>query len=287
MEKTEVGGEIHGDKLARILESPIHLRIGSHTFHVLAFRLNREAAATVIHQHLHPHVELGISLDGGHRFRILKRNLDLGKGRAIAIPAGLSHTRENVKGTLLLGFQVHLATLGADADEPLRNDPVVIDLDRETVSLFRSFLKDLNDPRPGWEALCHSRLVGALVCLVRQLPGVEGSAETRLQGRGLLDRVIPYIDSHLTEALSHQHLAVAMGVSSRHINRLFQSEFGTTVSRYVLDKRLAQAYTQLSQGVRSVREVSRLTGIEDPAYLSRLIRKKFGMSPSELKSGNR
>ena len=72
-------------------------------------------------------------------------------------------------------------------------------------------------------------------------------------------------------------------MSPRHFSREFQRETGMSPAKAVERLRADTARAALESGMRSVQEVARLSGFEDPQRMRRAFARLFGGSPSSLK----
>jgi AraC-like DNA-binding protein len=71
------------------------------------------------------------------------------------------------------------------------------------------------------------------------------------------------------------------------VQRLFESE-GTTLSAFVLERRLQRAYRILSDNRfadRSISSIAFESGFGELSYFNRSFRKQFGASPSAVRGG--
>ncbi|MDX3496569.1 AraC family transcriptional regulator [Streptomyces turgidiscabies] len=95
-----------------------------------------------------------------------------------------------------------------------------------------------------------------------------------------------YMDRHLTDpGLSAGRVAEAIGVSARHLSRIFQAT-GVSPSRHILEQRLAKAHEQLADaGSRhlTVAEVAHRWGFASQAHFTRVFRSRFGRTPGETR----
>lgn len=87
--------------------------------------------------------------------------------------------------------------------------------------------------------------------------------------------------------LSIQAIAASNRISPRYIRKLFQDE-GTTFSDYVLGRRLEQTHRLLLSGAQpptTIGAVAYACGFCDLSYFNRAFRRRFGMTPSDLRNG--
>jgi AraC-like DNA-binding protein len=95
-----------------------------------------------------------------------------------------------------------------------------------------------------------------------------------------------YVAEHLQDPrLCTDEVARAVGVTARHLNRVFGAE-DTTVARYVQHRRLERARAELegtSAAEVRVADIASRWGFASQAHFARLFRTRFGRSPSEVR----
>lgn len=91
-----------------------------------------------------------------------------------------------------------------------------------------------------------------------------------------------YIERHLHDpGLSTGRVAAALGISVRHLSRVFEPE-GLTPARYVLDRRLTKAGEELADPAvirTTVAEIAHRHGFASQAHFTRVFRDRFGCTP--------
>ncbi|GAA1463394.1 helix-turn-helix domain-containing protein [Williamsia maris] len=106
-------------------------------------------------------------------------------------------------------------------------------------------------------------------------------------GSSSLRDINGYIDDHLGDpTLSPVVIADAMGVSTRHLHRLF-ADHQMTVSRSIRTRRLEKCRREIIACVavdRSLSQISRRWGFTDLAVFSRAFKSEFGMSPRQYRA---
>jgi AraC-like DNA-binding protein len=128
--------------------------------------------------------------------------------------------------------------------------------------------------------------------LAALIMGATRDAAEIAKGRGLRVARLRAIKADIAEKLAGPNLsvqAVAMrqGVSPRYVQILFEEE-GTTFSQYVIGQRLARAYRLLTDprfADRSITSVAFDVGFGDLTYFSRVFRRCYGGTPSEVRAG--
>jgi AraC-like DNA-binding protein len=111
-------------------------------------------------------------------------------------------------------------------------------------------------------------------------------AEGALLSTGMtLVRAKAWIETHLGESLSAERIAGACRLSTRHLNRLFERE-GTSLMRYVWDRRLARCHLDVTDPAmrgRPVGEIAFAAGFNDLSHFSRAYRARYGCAPRDTR----
>lgn len=96
-----------------------------------------------------------------------------------------------------------------------------------------------------------------------------------------LNDCLSYIQEHFCDPeLKISDLCLISGISESVLDRRFQMCFGLSPKQFILKMRLNYAIQLLTRGNDSVRNVSRLAGFRDEKYFSRIVKERFGQSPS-------
>ena len=111
---------------------------------------------------------------------------------------------------------------------------------------------------------------------------------TRLFERGSTARIPPatalvenareYIATHACERIRVDDVAMHLGVSRRLLDLRFRQVCGKSVLEGILDVRLAEVRRLLKDTDRTILQIGRDCGFNDPDNLKRLFKKRFGMS---------
>ncbi len=107
--------------------------------------------------------------------------------------------------------------------------------------------------------------------------------------RQIESRIERFIEDHLGDAaLTPSAIAGAMGISVRHLHRVFAVR-GRTLGTWVRERRLERCWSDISdqRSSASITEVAFSWGFSDSAHFSRCFRRRFGMSPREFRARSR
>ena len=103
----------------------------------------------------------------------------------------------------------------------------------------------------------------------------------RLYGaRSELVELVALMEANVEEPLSSQDLARLVGVSDRHMQRMFREHFDRSPSEYYLTIRLNRARNLLLNSASEVRAISSKCGFESGCAFSKAYRREFGYTPS-------
>lgn len=90
-----------------------------------------------------------------------------------------------------------------------------------------------------------------------------------------------YIKEHISQKITANDVALAVGLSEYHFMREFKKVMGHTISNYINILRCEHAKYLLQHGKHQIKEVALLCGFEVESYFAKVFRKYTGMLPSE------
>ena len=95
-----------------------------------------------------------------------------------------------------------------------------------------------------------------------------------------------YIDENLNKKLLIGDICEKLKCSKSTLLTTFKRRFGTTVNNYITDARLNMAISLLGDGDLTISEISAKTGFSDQSYFSKVFSARYGIPPSEYRTGN-
>ena len=113
-----------------------------------------------------------------------------------------------------------------------------------------------------------------------------GERENTLTERAL-NRVIHYIDTHLSEDLPLKTLADVGGFNASYLSRLFRQTCDQTITEYILNKRMDAAKKLLKETDEKIQDISAGTGYISAQSFARAFRNSTGLSPAEWREMHR
>jgi AraC-like DNA-binding protein len=123
----------------------------------------------------------------------------------------------------------------------------------------------------------------AILGLSNALRASEGWSETTSRSTSL-ETVLRHIDLHLDdEELGPRTIARAANISVRYLHLLFERQ-GTTVSRWIKQRRLIRCHADISGDRRAtITRIAHRWGFGDAAQLTRAFRSAYGCTPRDLR----
>lgn len=247
--------------------------------------------------HSHDFPELAFVLSGIGKYRIDDVLYDVKEGDLIVINPGIRHqalfvSTECATTEFFVGFtDVKFAGLEANT-LPLPANSPIISLKGETKQKLSRICASMEAENSiSWEGRYYMQktyLMQMLLLLLKeQLQPVEvktGYAFESVNKKYVVEQLVNYLDEHFAEKISLDQIAENMYLSPFYISKIFKSETGNTPIHYLIKIRMERAHEILENGWEgSIQEVAARVGYEDAYHFSKLFKKHFGVSPSQVK----
>jgi AraC family transcriptional regulator, transcriptional activator of pobA len=130
-------------------------------------------------------------------------------------------------------------------------------------------------------AMAHLTLL--LIDVARMAADVVG--DLRRSGEPLLADVFDVIDRRHTERLALRDVADELGITPGHLTTVVRRRTGRTVQEWIVDRRMAEARSLLSETDLTIGEVARRVGVPDQGYFGRMFRRTHGVTPRSWRNG--
>jgi len=100
------------------------------------------------------------------------------------------------------------------------------------------------------------------------------------------NKLLEWVDENLDRPVSAAMLAERVNLAPGTLARKFKQTHKTTLSQYVLHRRIEKAKSLLATTTLTIYEVGSAVGIPDPQYFNKQFRKVTGISPSRYRDDN-
>ncbi len=148
-------------------------------------------------------------------------------------------------------------------------------------SLMERVMQENASDEFGNVMIAETALLQIMVYINRLARRSNQSSERTDRSGSLISGVLDYINDHYAEELTLDALATRFFISKYHLSREFVRITGTSVHRYIIQKRLAVAKQMLSEG-RASMEICQQCGFGDYSNFYRAFKNEYGISPKEF-----
>ncbi len=172
------------------------------------------------------------------------------------------------------------AQLGVALDEPIFYDPHLSQL----LLLLRDEVKSGGESGPLYaEHLTHA--LSARLAFITSTGTSIGPEPLETLSAKTLSLIIDRMEAEPLACPGIESLAAEAGYSYNRFLRAFRSSTGFSPHQYLLHLRLTQAKNLMHNRSWTLLEIALECGFASHAHLSHAFRKRYGMSPSEFRSG--
>lgn len=166
--------------------------------------------------------------------------------------------------------------------------------DTDALQLLTRYLRLFDDRQSLATPELRSLAVNHVYDLVALALGATGDAAAIAKARGVRAARLNSIKTEILNSLNSHKLSLAglaarQGVTTRHVQMLFESD-GTTFSRFLLDQRLACAHRMLTNPLLAEQTISTTVyeaGFGDLSHFNRAFRRRYGETPSDVRARSR
>lgn len=120
--------------------------------------------------------------------------------------------------------------------------------------------------------------------LLSYVSNIEHSVYAEKRKFKIIDPAVNYLKKHLYDCnLKVNDLHSLCNISNTYFRQIFISRFGTTPQNYIISKRFSHAKSIIDSGdFDSVKDVALSVGYSDALYFSKVFKKIYGLSPSDI-----
>ena len=151
-------------------------------------------------------------------------------------------------------------------------------------SCFQKGIQESQQKKIAWTAMLYANTLELMTHLYRAFLDAQ-SIQPPSEKPQLLDQILDYIETHLSEKITLAETARQFYVSESTISTLFRRKMGISFYRCVTQRRMISAKHLILEGT-DLDEVARLVGFGDYSSFYRAFKGEYGISPRQLRSQN-
>lgn len=146
---------------------------------------------------------------------------------------------------------------------------------------FRDGVLESQRKAPGWEAAVIGNTIVLLTLLHRAILD-KSAAPLHAEKPELLDQVVAYVESHLSEVITLADTARQFYISQSTISQTFRNKMGVSFYHFVIQRRLIAAKALILQGI-SLESINERVGFSDYSTFYRAFKREYGISPRQFR----
>ena len=154
------------------------------------------------------------------------------------------------------------------------------------INFSQLMMKEFNEKKPGFEAVCHGLLQVLLVYISREqnLSVISDSSFQISKECALAKR---YIDANYSKNITLDLLAEITHINKFYLAHSFTEYLGQSPISYLTYKRLSASKELLTSSNLSIAQVASSTGFSSQSYFSQIFLKETGMTPKQYRKAHR
>lgn len=148
--------------------------------------------------------------------------------------------------------------------------------------LFRTGVQEAERAADGWEAAVTGNTL-ILLTMIKRATEDRGTGAMQAEAPELLDRLVAYVEENYAASLTINDLAGIFFVSGSTISHLFKKKMGISFYRFVTQRRLIAAKSQIEKGAQ-LEDVAASVGFQDYSSFYRAFKQEYGISPRQYRN---
>lgn len=243
--------------------------------------------------HTHNFLEISIVLEGQANYTIEEQEFQLNAGQIMLFNPGTHHGEEQRTGTY--SHQLHIGLTNISLDGLKRNHlptkKAILNLGEyqwEFLDKAWRLVKEYSEEQPEFQLMVKALIIEMLVLILRSLEKVQDNTVTLALSKNakrkqyLVNHATYYLENHHTQEITLEQLADTLYVSPTYLSKVFKESTGMSPINYLIQVRLKHAKELLANEQLTIREISQAVGYQDAYHFSKLFKKYYGVSPSQL-----
>ena len=128
----------------------------------------------------------------------------------------------------------------------------------------------------------HTYLIEVIIDLFQRYSDPNPCVDSRLKDRKVVDQALEYIRERVTENITLDEIAQAVGLSQYHFLRIFKNTTDLPPHAYLIQMRVELAKRAIEKGY-SIIVAALQSGFSDQSHLTRCFKSVYGLPPGQYK----
>lgn len=133
----------------------------------------------------------------------------------------------------------------------------------------------------GYDVLYRAYLMELIVHMNNAMRSGKAAQSIDMEKSSLIDGIVDYISEHIHEDITLDTLSSRFYLSKYHLLRVFKKHTGTTLHRYIIQKKLIEAKELILTNV-PITEVYQACGFGDYSNFFRAFKNEYGLTPKQF-----
>lgn len=242
--------------------------------------------------HVHEFIEMILISGGSGQIIIEEKEHSVAKGSLIIYNSNIAHYEISSENDPLQFVFIALDNININDDKPNEflpsGCPPIHDTQErypDILGYFTTILNELSHKEPFYDEIAESNLK-ALTAEIYRLVARRHTTPSITKVNALYENIVSYINENYRENLTLENIATACNANRFYINHVFSKNSGTTITHYIMNKRMDHATNLLTNTNLTITQIALDSGFNNLNYFCRMFKKHTGRTPREYRKNN-
>lgn len=160
------------------------------------------------------------------------------------------------------------------------------ELTKEMSKLLLDIEQEFINKTPEYELMIKIIILKILVSILRGYSFVKepkDNLKTAYHTLSSIDKIINYIDSHITEEIKLDDLSEIIHMNATYLSYFFKKHYGKNIFEYITARRIERSKEYLQTTDKAIIDISAICGFKSVAGYNKAFKKTTGFTPSEFR----